>query len=80
MLQEISTAMRVGIRPVIFLLDNGQYVIEEQIHQGPYNKLLRWDYCAFARAVSGGLDNLYTAKVRLIWHSHGSCHGLPCAM
>ena len=29
--QEISTAMRVGIHPVIFLLDNGQYVIEEQV-------------------------------------------------
>ena len=23
--------MRVGIHPVIFLLDNGQYVIEEQV-------------------------------------------------
>ena len=63
--------MRVGIHPVIFLLDNGQYVIEEQIHQGPYNRLLRWDYCAFARAVSGGLDNLYTAKVRRARRSCG---------
>ena len=51
------------------------YGFWEQIHQGPYNRLLRWDYCAFARAVSGGLDNLYTAKVRRCPHRRAAAMG-----
>jgi pyruvate decarboxylase len=56
--------IRVGVNPVIFLLNNGSYVIEEEIHQGPYNRLVRWDYCGLAHAMKGGSDNLFTAKAR----------------
>ena len=60
--QEVSTAIRVGANPIIFLLNNAYYVIEEEIHQGPYNRLVSWDYTALAHAMSGGSDNLFTAK------------------
>ena len=62
--QELSTMIRVHTNPIIFLLDNAEYVIEEQIHPGPYNKLQDWDYCALAQAMKGKSDNLFTVKVR----------------
>ena len=55
--------IRVRTNPIIFLLDNAEYVIEEQIHPGPYNKLQDWDYCALAHAMKGKSDNLYAVKV-----------------
>ncbi len=61
--QEVSTAIRVGANPVIFLLNNATYVIEEAIHPGAYNHLSNWDYTALATAMSGGSANLFTAKV-----------------
>ena len=64
--QELSTMIRVGTNPVIFLLDNAEYVIEEQIHPGSYNKLQDWDYCALAHAMKGKSDNLYAVKVAIL--------------
>ena len=55
--------IRMGTNPIIFLLDNCEYVIEEQIHPGPYNKLQGWDYCALAHAMKGTSDNLFATKV-----------------
>lgn len=57
--------IRMGTNPIIFLLDNCEYVIEEQIHPGPYNKLQGWDYCALAHAMKGASDNLFATKVIL---------------
>ena len=56
--------IRSETNPIIFLLDNAEYVIEEQIHPGSYNKLQDWDYCALAHAMKGKRDNLWAAKVR----------------
>ncbi len=55
--------IRVHTNPIIFLLDNAEYVIEEQIHPGSYNKLQDWDYCALAHAMKGKNDNLWATKV-----------------
>lgn len=57
--------MRMHTNPIIFLLDNAEYVIEEQIHPGSYNKLQDWDYCALAHAMKGKTDNLWATKVTL---------------
>ncbi|CAL8464627.1 g4162 [Coccomyxa elongata] len=62
--QDVSTMIRVGVNPVIFLLNNATYVIEEEIHPGPYNKLTNWDYTALITAMKDGSSNLYTAKVK----------------
>lgn len=37
--QEISTMMRQRLNPVIIILNNGTYAVEEMIHKGPYNEL-----------------------------------------
>jgi TPP-dependent 2-oxoacid decarboxylase len=42
--QEVSTMIRHGTRPIIILVNNHGYIIEDAIHEGPYNKIKNWDY------------------------------------
>jgi len=42
--QEVSTMIRYGVNPIIFLLNNRGYTIEVQIHDGPYNNIKNWNY------------------------------------
>ena len=42
--QEVSTMIRHGMRPIIILVNNHGYIIEDAIHQGPYNRIKNWDY------------------------------------
>ena len=44
--QEVSTMIRYGVKPLIFLINNGGYTIEVEIHDGPYNTIKNWDYAA----------------------------------
>ncbi len=41
---ELSTAVRHGLNPVVIVLNNGGYGTERQMHEGPYNDILRWEY------------------------------------
>ena len=73
--------IRWHTNPIIFLLDNTEYVIEEQIHPGAYNKLQDWDYCALAHAMKGNTDNLWATKVTLkplCLQSASEGHHTPC--
>jgi len=42
--QEVSTLIRYGYKPIIFLMNNACYTIEVQIHDGPYNVINNWQY------------------------------------
>lgn len=42
--QAISTMLRYKLKPIIFLMNNGSYAIEVEIHNGPYNILNDWKY------------------------------------
>ena len=42
--QEVSTMVRYGLKPIIFLMNNGGYTIEVEIHDGPYNVINNWNY------------------------------------
>lgn len=42
--QELSTMIRYGAKPLIFLINNGGYTIEVEIHDGPYNRIKNWNY------------------------------------
>lgn len=48
---DASSLLHYGTCPVIFLLNNGSYVIEEMIHPGGYNSLVNWDYCGLMAAM-----------------------------
>ncbi|RWR81339.1 pyruvate decarboxylase 2 [Cinnamomum micranthum f. kanehirae] len=62
--QDISTMMRCGQRTIIFLINNGGYTIEVEIHDGPYNVIKNWNYTAFVDAIHNGEGKCWTAKVR----------------
>ncbi|NJM27888.1 MAG: alpha-keto acid decarboxylase family protein [Pseudanabaena sp. RU_4_16] len=42
--QEISTIIRKGLNPIIFLINNDGYTVERVIHEGPYNDIQPWKY------------------------------------
>ncbi|KAK1324887.1 Pyruvate decarboxylase 1 [Acorus calamus] len=62
--QDVSTMIRCGQRSVIFLINNGGYTIEVEIHDGPYNVIKNWDYTRFVDAIHNGEGKCWTAKVR----------------
>jgi len=56
--------IRFGQKTIIFLLNNGGYTIEVEIHDGPYNIIKNWNYTALVEAFANGEGNLWTCKVR----------------
>lgn len=42
--QELSTIIREGLNPIIFLINNDGYTIERYIHDGSYNDIQPWKY------------------------------------
>jgi pyruvate decarboxylase len=42
--QEVSTMIRYGLKPIIFVLNNSGYTIEVEIHDGIYNVINSWNY------------------------------------
>lgn len=52
--QELSTMIRYGVRPLIFLVNNGGYTIEVEIHDGPYNRIKNWDYAGLVDVFAAG--------------------------
>jgi pyruvate decarboxylase len=62
--QDVSTMIRCGQRSVIFLINNGGYTIEVEIHDGPYNIIKNWNYTGVVEAFANGEGNLWTTKVR----------------
>jgi TPP-dependent 2-oxoacid decarboxylase len=62
--QEISQFARLGLKPVIFVLNNGGYLIERLLSKDPasgYNDIARWRYADLPRAL--GCDDWMTARV-----------------
>lgn len=54
--QEVATMIRYQVNPIIFLINNYGYTIEEEIHKGPYNQIKNWDYA--------GLIDVFNANER----------------
>ena len=52
--QEVSTMIRLGTRPIILLVNNHGYIIEDAIHEGPYNKIKNWDYAGLMAVLTNG--------------------------
>lgn len=66
--QEISTILRCGQKSIIFVINNGGYGIEVQIHDGPYNVIKNWDYTGLVDAIHNGEGKCWTTKVKQIIH------------
>jgi TPP-dependent 2-oxoacid decarboxylase len=52
--QELSTIIRHGLNPIIFLMNNDGYSIERVFHDGPYNDLRMWKYHQLPEVFGGG--------------------------
>lgn len=55
--------IRSGQKTIIFLINNGGYTIEVEIHDGPYNVIKNWNYTALVDAIHNGEGNCWTTKV-----------------
>jgi indolepyruvate decarboxylase len=55
--QEVSTMIRYGLKPIIFLINNGGYTIEVEIHDGPYNVINNWNYADLIKVFNGSGGN-----------------------
>lgn len=62
--QEVSTMIRYGLRPIIFLINNGGYTIEVEIHDGPYNNIKNWDYAGLVEVFNAGEGKGWSARVK----------------
>ncbi|KAL3518042.1 hypothetical protein ACH5RR_020631 [Cinchona calisaya] len=62
--QDVSTMIRCNQKSIIFLINNGGYTIEVEIHDGPYNVIKNWNYTGLVDAICNGEGNCWTTKVR----------------
>ncbi|TQD94259.1 hypothetical protein C1H46_020073 [Malus baccata] len=62
--QDVSTMIRNGQKNIIFLINNGGYTIEVEIHDGPYNVIKNWNYTGLVDAIHNGEGKCWTTKVR----------------
>ncbi|HEM6748837.1 TPA: thiamine pyrophosphate-binding protein [Legionella pneumophila] len=62
--QEISTMIRYGYKPIIFLMNNACYTIEVQIHDGPYNVINNWRYAELVNVFRGEQSNAKSFVVK----------------
>lgn len=63
--QDVSTMIRNDQKSIIFLINNGGYTIEVEIHDGPYNVIKNWNYTGLVDAIHNGEGNCWTKKVNL---------------
>lgn len=64
--QEVSTMIRYNLKPVIFVLNNGGYTIEVEIHDGPYNEIKNWKYAELVDVFNAGEGKGWGTKVRTV--------------
>ncbi|CAK9212993.1 unnamed protein product, partial [Sphagnum troendelagicum] len=61
--QDVSTMIRINQKSLVFLINNGGYTIEVEIHDGPYNLIKNWSYTGLIEAFANGDGNIFTTKV-----------------
>jgi indolepyruvate decarboxylase len=52
--QEVSTMIRYGLDPIIFVINNDGYLVERVIGDGSFNDLQQWNYAQVPQAFGGG--------------------------
>ena len=79
--------LRCGQKSIIFLINNGGYTIEVEIHDGPYNVIKNWNYTGLVDAIHNGEGNCWTKKVRMFNWLHACLFAIrgnkssgPCSL
>jgi indolepyruvate decarboxylase len=59
---EISTAVRLGLNPIIIVLNNDGYGTMRKIREGCFNVITQWDYSKICEVVRGGESTIVSTK------------------
>lgn len=51
---ELSTTARLGLNPIVIVLDNHGYGTERQIADGPFNDITDWSFCKVPELLGSG--------------------------
>jgi indolepyruvate decarboxylase len=62
---ELSTAVRLGQRPIVFILNNGGYGTMRKIRDGKFNVISNWNYGKICELIGGGEASIATTKGEL---------------
>ena len=62
---EISTAVRLGLNPIILILNNDGYGTMRRISDGSFNVITRWNYEKICALVGGGSATTVTTRGEL---------------
>lgn len=62
---EVSTAVRLGIKPIILVINNDGYGTMRKIRDGKFNVITQWDYGRICDLVGGGVAARATTKGEL---------------
>ncbi|PPS01753.1 hypothetical protein GOBAR_AA18921 [Gossypium barbadense] len=60
--QDVPAMLRCGQKSIIFLINNGGYTIEVEIHDRPYHVIKNWNYTGLVEAIHNQ-GKCWTAKV-----------------
>lgn len=62
--QELSTMIRQNLDVIVLVINNELYTIEQQIHSGPYNELVSWDYSSLVNCFKGNSPTATGFKIK----------------
>jgi indolepyruvate decarboxylase len=62
---EVSTAVRLGLKPIILVINNDGYGTMRKIRDGQFNVISQWDYGKITDLVGGGVAARATTKGEL---------------
>jgi indolepyruvate decarboxylase len=62
---EISTIVRLGLKPIIMVLNNDGYGTMRKIRDGKFNVISRWNYGKICELVGGGHATIAGTKGQL---------------
>jgi len=59
---ELSTAVKFGMKPIVFVLNNDGYGTQRFILDGPFNEILRWNYTKLTELLGAGVGKKVTTN------------------
>jgi indolepyruvate decarboxylase len=62
---ELSTAVRLGLRPIVLVLNNEGYGTMRKIRDGRFNVISQWKYGKICELVGGGESSVASTKGEL---------------
>jgi indolepyruvate decarboxylase len=62
---ELSTAVRLGLKPIVLILNNEGYGTMRKIRDGKFNVISRWNYQKICELIGGGVASCATTKGEL---------------